>query len=144
MGELETVNKSIVERFGEAMNSRRSELFDDLLTPDFVRHCQATPGLDIRDREAFKRFMEADWAGVPDGRIKSRMMVAEGDRVAFWNTYIGTQTGPWGPLPPSHKPFQFDFGGVARLTGGRIAELWVTWDNLVILSQLGYWPPKTP
>ena len=28
-----------------------------------------------------------------------------------------------------------------RISGGKIAELWITWDNLAVLTQLGHWPP---
>jgi hypothetical protein len=30
---------------------------------------------------------------------------------------------------------------VIRLAGGKMAELWITWDNLAILTQLGHLPP---
>lgn len=41
-------NKTVIRRFLEAWNNRQPELFDDLIAPDVVRHCQATPGVDIR------------------------------------------------------------------------------------------------
>jgi hypothetical protein len=30
---------------------------------------------------------------------------------------------------------------VFRLSEGRVAEMWVTWDNLSMLMQLGHWSP---
>ena len=35
---------------------------------------------------------------------------------------------------------QFDFGAVFRIEGGKIAEWWVTWDNMTILRALGHLP----
>ncbi len=32
-------------------------------------------------------------------------------------------------------------GGIFRLEDGKIAEMWVTWDNLSALMQLGHFPP---
>ncbi len=142
MGDLEEQNKSVVQRFGEAQNNRRLDLVDELVAPDFVRHCQATPWVEIRSREDFKRFLQQDWAAVPDGHITPRFVIAEGDYVAIYCTYAGTQTGQWGPIPPSGKRFELDFGGVVRLAGGKIAELWITWDNIAVLAQLGHWPPQ--
>jgi steroid delta-isomerase-like uncharacterized protein len=142
MGDLEDQNKSVAQRFSEAVNSRRLDLLDDLVAPDFVRHCQATPSVRVRSLEDFKRFLEEDWAGAPDGQFTARFMVAEGNLVALYCTYAGTQTGPWGPIPPSGKRFELDFSGVFRMAGGKIAELWITWDNLALLTQLGHWPPK--
>jgi predicted ester cyclase len=50
----------------------------------------------------------------------------------------GTQLGPMGPFPPSGKKVQFDFGAILRVENGKLAELWVTWDNMTVLAQLGY------
>jgi predicted ester cyclase len=144
MGQLEELNKSVVQRFGEAQNQRRLELLDELIAPDFTRHCQATPWAQIRSRDDFKAFLQQDWAAVPDGQITLRFLVAEGDLAAVYCTYAGTHTGQWGPIPPSNKRFELDFCGVCRLAGGKIAELWLTWDNLAVLTQLGHWPPPEP
>jgi predicted ester cyclase len=141
MGALEERNKSIVQRFGEAQSNRRLDLLDELVAPDFVRHCQATPWVEIRSREDFKRLLQEDWAAVPDGRMSPRFLIAEGDYVAMYLTYAGTHTGQWGPIPPTEKRFELDISGVVRIAGGKIAELWVTWDNLAVLTQLGHWPP---
>jgi hypothetical protein len=46
----------------------------------------------------------------------------------------------WGPFPPSGRKAQFDFGAVFRIEAGKIAEWWVTWDNLKILRALGHLP----
>jgi steroid delta-isomerase-like uncharacterized protein len=137
MGDLEKENTSIMRRFGEALNARNLDVLDELLAPDFVRHSQATPWIQISNLDAFKRFLQDDWSGVPDGQTTPRFLVAEGDLVALYCTYSGTQTGRWGPLPPSGKHFELEFGAVFRLAGGRIAEAWITWDNLSLLTQLG-------
>src|ERR1700756_5732844 len=69
-----------------------------------------------------------------------KLLVAEGNLVAAWTTYEGTQQGPMGPFPPSGRKAQFDFGAVFRIEGGKIVEWWVTWDNVTILRALGHVP----
>jgi hypothetical protein len=49
-----------------------------------------------------------------------------------------------GPFPPTGKKFTADFGGFFRIAGDRIAELWVTWDNLAGLAQLGHIDLSSP
>src|SRR5215831_19048468 len=49
----------------------------------------------------------------PSNPIK--LLVAEGNLVAAWTTYEGTQRGPMGPFPPSGLRAQFDFGAVCRI-----------------------------
>ena len=134
-------NKAVVEGFVAVGNSRELDRLADFVADDFVRHCQATPDLDIRNRDQFRAFLEADVVVFPDSRVEVKQMVAEGDRVALWATYSGTQKGPMGPFPPSGKSMSLEFGAIFRLHDGKIAELWVTWDNLAGLAQLGLVPP---
>jgi len=138
---LEAQNKSLVNRFGEAANAKNFDAIRDLLTPDFVRHCQATPDVIVKNREQFLEYLKADAAVFPDSRQTLEHIVAEGDMVAFWVKYEGTQEGQMGPFPPSHKRMQIDVGGVFRIRDGRLAELWVIWNNLATLAQLGHFPP---
>ncbi len=137
-------NKSLFNRFGEALNTRNFAAVRDLLTPDFIRHCQATPDVVIKNREQFIEYLKMDDAVFPDSRQTAELVVAEGDLVAFWLKYEGTQKGKMGPFPPSNKRMQLDVGGVFRVRDGKFAELWITWDNLTSLAQLGHFPPKSP
>jgi predicted ester cyclase len=134
-------NKALVRRFAEAINHADHQALDELLTPDFVRHCQATPEVNVRSREDFKRFDTESLATFPNQHIDAEHVVAEGDLVAFYCRYSGTQRGPMAPFPPSGKRMEIDFSGVFRVAGGKLAELWVTWDNVAGLTQLGHWPP---
>ena len=134
-------NKALIRRFWDAMNSRQLDVLDQLLAPDVVRHCEATPHLTVRNREQVKDFLRQDTAVFPDSRQTLAHLVAEGDLVAVWSSYEGIQKGQMGPFPPSGKRARFDFGAIFRVASGKIAEWWVTWDNLAILTQLGHMPP---
>lgn len=138
---VEQQNKALVNRFGEAVNARDFDAVRRLLAVDFVRHCQATPDVAVRNAEQFIEYLRADAAVVPDSRQTLQQLVAERDRVAFLITYEGTQEGQMGPFPPSHRKMRLDVAGVFRIADGKLAELWVTWDNLAALAQLGHFPP---
>jgi predicted ester cyclase len=105
-----------------------------------VRHCQATPDLDVESLDQLKEFLRLDTEVFPDSVQTIRHLVAEGNLVAVWTTYEGTQKGPMGPFPPSAARAQFDFGAAFRMEEGKIAEWWVTWDNMTVLRQLGHLP----
>ncbi|MBM7804892.1 steroid delta-isomerase-like uncharacterized protein [Geodermatophilus bullaregiensis] len=132
--------KALVQGLEQAMNTRQLDLLDEVLAPDFVRHCEATPDVDVRTLEQFKDFLRQNTQSFPDNVQIFRHVVAEGDMAGIWATYEGTQTGRLGPFPPSGKKAEFSFGGVLRVENGKIAELWVTWDNTTVLSQLGHLP----
>jgi len=46
------LNKTVIRPFFDAWNSRQPDAFDDLIAPDVVRHCEATPGVEVRSIDA--------------------------------------------------------------------------------------------
>ncbi len=134
-------NKELIKEFANVTNNADWGAFDSLLSDDFLRHSQATPGAEINSREAFVKLQEAFLESCPDQKITIHMLVAEGDKVAAYATYSGTQTGPLGDLPPKGKFMESKFMTIFRIENGRIAEIWVEWDNLAMLTQLGHFPP---
>jgi steroid delta-isomerase-like uncharacterized protein len=134
-------NKELIKEFTLATNNADWDAFDSLLTDDFRRHSQATPGVVINSREAFVKLQKSFLESCPDQKITPDMLVAEGDKVAAYATYSGTQTGPLGDFPPKGKSMDCKFIAIFRIQNGRIAELWVEWDNLAMLTQLGHFPP---
>ena len=140
MGTTTEQNKAVIRRFWEAMNSRQLEALDEIIAPDVVRHCQATPGVDVRSLDQLKDFLQQDRDVFPDSIQTIMHLVAEKNLVTVWATYEGTQMGPMGPFPPSGIKARFDFGAVFRVESGNIAEWWVTWDSMAILQALGHLP----
>ena len=134
-------NKDIVRQFTDALNNKDFDLLDDLAVTDFVRHCQATPDVQIQSLDEFKELQKEFLTTFPDQQITIDMMIAEWDYVACYATYTGTQEGPIGDLPASGKKAEFKFLSFFQLQEGKIAELWVEWDNMTILTQLGHFPP---
>ncbi|MCH7724167.1 MAG: ester cyclase [Bacteroidetes bacterium] len=136
-------NKEIVIRMIDAINDRNYDFLDDLIAPDMVRHSQATPNLNIRSLDEFRAFLKEDLKTFPDSYITTEMLIAEGDKVAGYFTYTGTQKGAMGPFPPTNKKAELKYLGILRIENGKIAEMWVEWDNLSFLTQLGHFPtPK--
>jgi predicted ester cyclase len=137
-------NRQIVIEAFEVVGAGDYDAFDRYIAADYVRHCQATPGLVVTSLDDFKAFIRADRESVPDQSLRTRYLVAEGDLVAFYATCTGTRTGRMGPCPPSGRGIDLDFAGVHRLEGGKIAETWITWDNVTVLTQIGHAPTPEP
>jgi len=141
---LEDRNKETVIKAFEVVANGDYVGMDKYIDQNYMRHCQATPDLKIESLSGFKEFIRMDRLSIPDQRLNLKMLVAEGDLVAFWATYTGTQTGQMGPFPPSNKFAELDFAGIHKMKDDKIVETWITWDNLTILSQLGHFPPPNP
>lgn len=137
-------NKDLVRRFAEATNAADWESLAGLVAEDFERHSAATAGPPVTSRDAFVQLQESFLVSFPDQQVEIRQIVAEGDRVAILATYSGTHTGPMGDIPPTGKSVEAPFLAIFRIEAGRIAELWVEWDNLLMLNQLGLFPPPAP
>lgn len=134
--QAESAHKQLVQGFTDACNARRYSRLGDLVHKNFRRHCQATPTVTVTSLDEFIHFLSADASTFPDAMVTLDQLVEEGDRVAFWGTFAGTQKGPMGPLPASMKKVKLDVAGVFRIEAGKIAELWITWDNMAVFTQL--------
>lgn len=134
-------NKKLIHRFTEATNAGAWDALDELLTPDFKRHCQATPDVQVNSREEFIQLQKSFLTSMPDQKVTAEMLIAEGDKVAAYATYTGTLTGPMGDFPATGKSMASKFMTIFRIEEGRISEIWVEWDNLSMLTQLGLFPP---
>lgn len=136
-------NKDLVHRFTEVTNSADWGGLAELVAEDFQRHSEATQGPKVSSRNEFIKLQQSFLASFPDQTVTIVQLVAEGDYVAMRAIYGGTQSGPLGSFPATGRRVEAPFLGVFRIEGGLIAELWVEWDNLAMLNQLGLFPSSS-
>jgi steroid delta-isomerase-like uncharacterized protein len=133
-------NVRLVEAMGDAINARNLDALDELVSQNVVRHSAATPGVVVSNLAEFKEYLRSDFATVPDSVQVVDVIFGSDDYVAMRARYTGTQTGPMGPFPASGKKIELPYIGILRIADGKVAEIWVEWDNLSALTQLGYYP----
>ena len=142
--EKAAANKVIVLAAMDAMNSQQYDSFDQFFAEDLKRHCQATPEVKISSLAEMIPFVKGWYAAFPDAIMETRMTAAEGDLVACWGTFTGTHLAPMGDIPATGKRMESETFAFFRLLDGKIIEMWVTWDNVAVLRQLGLFPPPAP
>ncbi len=135
-------NKELVADVFAIVEAGDLDKLDEYIAADYVRHCQATPDVEVTSLEGLKEFLTHDRETVPNPQIVLHRLVAEDDLVAFWATYKGIQDGPMGPYPATGELLELDMAGMHRLAEGKIVESWIIWDNLTGLTQLGLFPPE--
>jgi steroid delta-isomerase-like uncharacterized protein len=140
---MEEYNKALVQRIHAEVSNGNLEIFDEVLSPDYVRHCQSMPpGLqEIKDTAVFKAFVADYVNAVSNCKDEIDFIIADSNMVAYVTTTTGTQTGPMGDLPASGKEFMLKNIVIQRIEDGKIAETWISWDNVAMLTQLGFFPP---
>ncbi len=136
----EAAGKTLVTRLESAMRRRALDELDDILAPDFVRICEATPGLEVNDLDGFKEFLQAFVVAFPDEVQTFTHIAADGDLIGVYASYQGTHQGPFNGIPATGKAVNFHFAGMFTVRDGKLAEFRVTWDNMTVLGQLGLLP----
>jgi predicted ester cyclase len=140
---LEEQNKALMQRIHTEVSNGNLAIFDEVLAPDYVRHCQAMPpGLqEIHGPEVFKTFVTDFVNAVSNCKDEIDFIIADSNMVAYVTTTTGVQTGPMGDLPASGREFMLKNIVIQRIEDGKVAETWISWDNVAMLTQLGYFPP---
>jgi len=136
----ETDNVTVAKNMTEAINNRNLDALENFVSANVVRHSAATAGVIVTNLDEFRAFLEADFATIPDSVQKIDIIFGSGDFVAIRAKYNGTQTGPMGPYPASGRKLDLTYIGILRFEEGKVAEIWVEWDNLDALTQLGHFP----
>jgi steroid delta-isomerase-like uncharacterized protein len=131
-------SKAIVQRAFEACNTGDLALFDEIWAADYVHHDPAEP--EVRSLEDYKRYVAYVHSRYPGLHFAVEDMLAEGDKVAARYTWRVTDTVGKEGRPPTGRQVTVPGTAVYRLTDGRIAEMWLIWDELGYYRQLGVAP----
>ena len=145
VSQLEEQNIALIKRIHSEISNGNMAIFDEVLSPDYIRHCQAMPPelWEINDTGVFKAFVADFLKAVPDGKDEIDFIFADSNMVAYVTTTTGTQTGPMGDLPPTGRKFMLKNIVIQRIEDGKVAETWISWDNVAMLTQLGFFPPSS-
>src|SRR5262249_27508600 len=93
-------NRGLIKRFyDEGWNANNLDVYDELVTDDFVDH-QALPGLPP-GREGFKGLNVMFRSAFPDVWVEISNVVAEEDKVGCRWVSTGTHTGDLFGIPPT-------------------------------------------
>src|SRR6266487_1421972 len=130
-------NKKLVRRFYEEVwINGNLEVAEEVFAPNYRRH-DLRPGNPTSSPEGQKRIAADFRAAFPDLRMQIDLMVAEGDFVVARWTTEGTNTGPWGNIPPTGKHTKFSGVNIFRIENGKVVEIWNHRDDLGVMQQLG-------
>ena len=134
----EAENIQLAVSMVEAINDRDLDRLDQLVSEKVVRHSAATAGVVVTNLHEFKAFLESDFSAVPDSVMKVDVIFGNDNYVAMRATYSGRQSGQMGPFPATGERFKLPFIGILKIEDGKISEMWVEWDNVFVLNQLGH------
>jgi len=138
-------NLKVLEAATKALNERDLDHFETLhLNSVFQRDPQNPQG--IKGVKAFRASLEPFLKAFPDIRLVTETQFGAGDWVTQLSHMRGTNTGPLEmpggqTIPATNKAVRLPVAMIAKLEGGKFAEINVYFDQAGLLTQLGLLPP---
>jgi steroid delta-isomerase-like uncharacterized protein len=123
-------------RWVEALNRGDVAVANETFTPDCVIHITGSPQPDL-SVEGFKQMVTGLLAAFPDLHFTIQDQIVSADKVATRWTAEGTNTGPFGEVPPTGRRVHVDGLILDRVDDGRVVERWEQWDQMAMMRQLG-------
>jgi hypothetical protein len=100
-----------------------------------------TPDFDGSGGRDFVAYLGKWTTGFPDYKLEAGPIIGEGKSSAFSWVFRGTNTGPLktdaGELPPTGKVVAVTLLGTAVWEGSQLKEMFMVWDQLLMMQQLG-------
>ena len=116
--------------FAELWVKRNPAIIDEMVDPECTIH--GLPGVK-HGPAGFRPFHELFTRAFSRVEIHVDDALEAGDRIGFRCTVTVLTRGG--------RPFDFTGGGICRFREGRIVEAWNMFDNLSLLTSLGYVAP---
>jgi steroid delta-isomerase-like uncharacterized protein len=129
----------LAHTFAEALNTKNLELFDTLVSEDYINHNVFVENGRRAVKEVFAGFL----AAFPDLQVTTHEALATADHVIGRFTYQGTHTGEaFMGLPASGNKVEMRSIDIWHVKDGQFVEHWDELNTLEFFQQLGGFPPS--
>jgi steroid delta-isomerase-like uncharacterized protein len=130
-------NKALARRFyNEVMNSHNLAAIKSFVTADFIDH-NPSPGHTGKGLDDLTAQLGEILTAIPDLHVTTDLIVAEEDKVVTYLTLTGTNSGPFGGMPATHKPVKFNGVDIIQIKDGKATDRWGLTDDMSMLTQMG-------
>ena len=120
----------LYRRYNACCNAHEFERLGEFVAED------VTVDGEVRGLAAYGDDLRAVVTAFPDYRWDLRHLLVDGAWVAAHFADTGTHRGPWLGVPATGRVVRTQEFAFYRFARGRIAEVWVTADDLGVLDQL--------
>ena len=142
-------NLKVLEASMKALNDRDLDRFETMHLNSVIQRDPQNPQ-GIKGVKAIRASLEPFLKAFPDIRLVTETQFGAGDWVTQLSHMRGTNTGPLEmpggqTIPATNKAVRMPVAMVAKLQGGKFAEINVYFDQASLLAQLGLLPqPPQP
>jgi steroid delta-isomerase-like uncharacterized protein len=125
----------------EMVQEGKLELAEQTLTPDVTIHANQQV---FQGRDAAKQLAAGLKTAFPDIQIAHLETLVSGDSAAVRWTSDGSHQGDYFGVPPTGKRIHVEGMDLFHVRDGKIVEMWIEYDNLAVLQQMGAIPEAQP
>jgi predicted ester cyclase len=141
-------NLRVVEATMQAINDHDLDRFESFHLNSVLQRDPQNPE-GIKGSKAVRGSLEPFLKAFPDIQLVTETQFGAGDWITQLSHFRGTNTGPLEmpggqTIPATNKSVRVPVAMVARLEGGKFAEVNVYFDQAAMMAQLGLLPPPTP
>jgi predicted ester cyclase len=138
-------NLRVLDASTKALNERDLDRFESFHLNSVLQRDPQNPD-GIKGVKAIRAGLDSFSKAFPDIRMVAETQFGAGDWITQLGHVRGTHTGPLempgGPtIPATNKSIRVPVAMVAKLEGGKFAEVNLFFDQAAILTQLGLLPP---
>lgn len=125
-------NKTLVYRFFEAIENNTLSEFDTIVAENYDDHLPGqSPG-----REVLKKYFEGLHDAFRGLKLPIIAMLAEGDKVAVYNSVQGVHEGDYGPFKAKGNKIDAKAFQLYRIENGQLVEHWEVADFMTLVQQI--------
>lgn len=127
----------------EIWNTGNVAELDAILDSNFIYHKNDSP--PIKGLDAMKKEITDTRTMLPDLKLVSEDRVFSENKMASRWHLTGTNTGPYGGMPPTGKSIDIWGNAIVHIENGKMIEEWNAYNNQASMEQLGFKlvPPST-
>jgi len=112
---------------------------EQYLDPEVINH-NVPPELQ-QGIDNFRQTLQFLLTALPDAKLTIDDLFAVEDKVVWRGTFSGTPDRPFLGVAPNGKSFTVQQIHIFRLTGSKIVEHWLSWNQLEVYRQMGVLHP---
>jgi predicted SnoaL-like aldol condensation-catalyzing enzyme len=125
-------NKELIHRFFSAIENRNLADFDTIVAENYDDHLPGqSPG-----REVLKKYFAGLHSAFADLKLPIIAILAEGDRVAVYNSVQGVHQGDYGSFKAKGNKIDAKAFQLYRIENGQLAEHWEVADFTTLVQQI--------
>lgn len=131
-------NKDVIRRNFEIVAAGEADRAAEVVTGDYINHESGRQPPECRVPGPAGLAAAIRWLNsiFSDVEFSEQFLICEGDLAAFHGTLSGRHTGAAEGMPPTGRRVWVRQTHMFRLSDGKIAEHWMTQDDLSLLEQL--------